>query len=221
MKKFIHYIFVFTLIYFCLITSVSFAKTDALCDKFLRVHVIANSDSPYDQAVKIMVRDFLFENHKDVFSSFKSKEDAINYLKENLYFLENEANDYLLSISYPYKAKISVEKEAFPKKNYGSITLPKGTYTAFKVTLGNGLGKNFFCVMFPPMCINSSVISDAPLKEITTDKEYKILKNKYKFKIADELVSGFYNNNPNFQIDKDLRYAAKLDLEESKEKALS
>ena len=191
MKKISKCFILLTIITGSLFTAVSYAQNEALCNKFLRVHILANSNSSFDQGVKMAVRDYLFKNHENEFSQFKTKEDAMHYINNNKELLENEINEYLNYLSCDYISKIEIKKESFIKKNYENIALPKGNYDAIKITLGSGNGKNFFCVMFPPMCVSDSVVTSVKLNDILTDKESKILSGKieYKFKIL-ELLKG-------------------------------
>ncbi len=142
---------------FTVVTAVAYAKNDALCDKFVRVHIIANSDTVKDQAIKLATRDYVFKTYEKEFSEFKTKEETLKFIKTNKEEIEKKVNTYLYDNGFEYSAKVIIVKESFPKKEYGGIFLPQGNYDAFKVVLGEGKGKNFFCVMFPPMCVDKGV----------------------------------------------------------------
>jgi len=173
----------------CIMCGIAFAKNDALCEKFVRVHVLANSDSPFDQGIKIAVRDYIFEKYKNEFAGFNTKEETLVFLNDNCKDIENEINKYLKHMNCDYFGKIVFSKSRFPEKMYGGITLPKGNYDAFKVVLGKGKGKNFFCVMFPPMCVEETITVNTRLNDIVTEEEKKLLSGNitYKFKIAEIL----------------------------------
>lgn len=191
MKKIILALVLIFIMYSCVINGIAFAENDVLCEKFVRVHILANSDSPFDQGIKISLRDYIFEKYKNEFATFDTKEKTLEFLKNNQENMEKEINKYLNYMKCDYKGKIEISKGNFQKKAYGNILLPKGIYDSVRITLGKGNGENFFCVMFPPMCIEESVTVDTKLNDIVTEKEEKILSGKitYKSKIA-ELIKG-------------------------------
>ena len=107
--------------------------------------------------VKISVRDYLFEHYGEDFSNFKSKKDTLLYLNSHKDEITKRVNDYLIANNIDYRAKTEIVNESFFEKDYGNITLPKGVYDAVIITLGKGEGKNFFFVMFPPMCVDEGI----------------------------------------------------------------
>lgn len=128
------------------------ASAKVIGKNLIRFHVIANSDSEEDQNVKLEVRDAILAKVGPQLENLKSTEEAKNYLQDNLDNIIEIANSILSKKQMGYKATASVGKSEFPVKSYNSITLPAGEYTALKVVLGNGDGKNWWCVMFPPLC---------------------------------------------------------------------
>lgn len=156
--------------------AVSSAYTQSVCGEFLRFHIIANSDSPYDQLVKINLRNRIFEIYSEELSLISSKDKMLEFISKNLTRIKNDADSYLKSINYDKTVEVSITRGYFPKKDYGSFSLPSGKYDAFKIKIGKGKGKNFFCVMFPTSCIS---------KEMTDDIADKINSKKiiYKFKL--------------------------------------
>lgn len=128
------------------------ASAEVIGKNLIRFHVIANSDSEEDQNVKLEVRDAILAKVGPQLENVESTEEAKKYLKDNLDTIIETANSILSKEHMGYKATASVGKSVFPVKSYNSITLPAGEYTALKVVLGNGDGKNWWCVMFPPLC---------------------------------------------------------------------
>lgn len=187
MRKIISLLSTVTVMATCLFAGVSAAKNNALCEKFVRVHILANSNSHYDQAMKMAVRDYVFNTYEKEFSKFETKKDSLKYLEENKEKLTDSINDYLLSNGVSYTADTKIVTEDFKRKSYGNITLPGGIYDAVKITLGKGEGRNFFCVMFPPMCIDEGLSVKVKLKDVLTDEENKKVTEKvvYKSKILE------------------------------------
>lgn len=129
------------------------AHTPSLAsNKIIRFHVIANSDSPQDQALKLKVRDRILD---EIYSKFKNVADIVEerqIIKNNLSYIEAIANDEIKKYGEPYKAKVYFGNYDFPTKVYGEMVFPAGTYEALKVVIGAGHGANWWCVMFPPLC---------------------------------------------------------------------
>ncbi|MGI6360922.1 MAG: stage II sporulation protein R [Bacillota bacterium] len=118
----------------------------------LRLHVIANSDSPYDQEVKLFVRDQILDLLAQNMNDAKTKESAIAALLASLPEIEKRCNEVLSELA-PYGAEARLEVAQFPTKRYGEMVLPAGKYDALRVVLGEGRGKNWWCVLFPPLCL--------------------------------------------------------------------
>ena len=130
-----------------------FVRCRRLRGEVLRLHVVANSDSASDQAVKLQVRDALLEAGAAVFGGAVSAAEAEEKLLPALPLLERTANRVLREQGFPYRARATVDRDYFEARAYGDLTLPAGTYRALRVILGGGAGQNWFCVMFPPLCL--------------------------------------------------------------------
>lgn len=129
------------------------ASHDLLPEDALRMRVIANSDSSYDQYVKMKVKE---EVEKDMFELLKSTKDtekAKEQVKNNLPMIESKVNQVLLKENYPLGYHVNYGKNYFPEKKYKGITYKEGYYESLVITLGKGKGENFWCVMFPPLCM--------------------------------------------------------------------
>ncbi|HPO05071.1 MAG TPA: stage II sporulation protein R [Bacillota bacterium] len=165
-------------------------------EDFIRFHVIANSNSPSDQQLKLTVRDGLLRSINDGLAAEtmamvkpdKTKatldiDRSKEFIEENLAEFVQEAQAILKreGCSYPVKAELGT---AFiPKKTYGKITFPAGNYNALTVTIGEGRGENWWCVLFPPLCL----IGLTPEEGANMEELYKeaILDEKYRFLLED------------------------------------
>ena len=150
-----------------------------LQENLLRLHIIANSNSSYDQQIKLDIRDKLL--------------DLGSYDKDKLY---KTANDELLKLDADYGAEVTYKKRYVPKKEYKNIALPEGVYTCLDVVLGRGAGENWWCIAYPPLCFTEAVVgemsSDAKKQlaaRLSEESLSTILKNEnvtYKFKIVED-----------------------------------
>ena len=118
-------------------------------DEVLRLHVLANSDSAEDQRIKLAVRDALLP----YFEKTSTYQDARAYLKAHGDALQKTAEAALAAAGAPYGVYLTLGRSAFPDKSYDGILFPAGEYDALTVVLGAGGGKNWWCVLFPPLCI--------------------------------------------------------------------
>lgn len=132
--------------------------------QFIRLHVLANSDSLEDQRVKAMLRDELLAHLAPILQETVVLAEAEALIKANMARLTQVANAYLQQLQMPYSASIQYGSFNFPAKYYGTYSLPAGRYRALNVTLGAGDGRNWWCVLFPNMCFTAQVCqqTDAP-----------------------------------------------------------
>jgi len=123
---------------------------------FLRFHIRANSNSAEDQAVKYLVKQRVVNELTPIFYNVSGKADAMNRLARNLSFIQDIATNELELNGFTYKAHAAVTSEFFPTRSYTvsnvNIVLPEGTYDALIISLGSGLGNNWWCVIYPPLC---------------------------------------------------------------------
>ncbi|MGI6703843.1 MAG: stage II sporulation protein R [Clostridia bacterium] len=139
----------------------SMPVTDAL----LRFHIIANSDSPEDQALKLKVRDRIVSEIGGVVSGMETKEEIIEFLRGNMEYIETIAGQEVMNGNMEYGARGEVGQFLFPTRSYGSLVLPAGSYNALRIVLGDGKGANWWCVMFPPLCFVDTKSSVALAKD--------------------------------------------------------
>ena len=118
-----------------------------------RLHILANSDSAEDQAVKLKVRDAILELTEEGVLQCHNKEDAKAYMQAHLEEIVARADEVLQEENFPYRATAEIGRFDFPDKTYGDVTYPAGEYDALRIKLGAAEGQNWWCVMFPPLCL--------------------------------------------------------------------
>ena len=154
----------------------------------LRLHVLANSDSSADQELKLKVRDRLLEVSQGIYSHAKTKNDAIEATSENLSLLREEAQQVIASNGYDYPVSVLLEDCYFNTRTYGDITLPAGKYQALSVVIGEGAGHNWWCVMFPPLCISAASDDEAALSDVLSPEQMELVEEdgyEIKFKCVE------------------------------------
>ena len=128
----------------------------ALADKVLRLHVLANSDSQADQALKLRVRDAVLERTEGLLAGAGDRAEAEALLAARLPDLAAAGADAVGAAGYGYPVTVSLEDNCwFPTRVYEDFALPAGRYTALRVEIGAGAGRNWWCVVFPPLCLGS------------------------------------------------------------------
>ncbi|MBE6533522.1 MAG: stage II sporulation protein R [Ruminococcaceae bacterium] len=167
-------------------------------DSVLRLHVIANSDSEEDQALKLLVRDAVLEKSKEFLKDIPDRQNAELIITQNLESLRLVAEQTVIDNGYSYPVAITIGKEKYPTKNYESCAFPAGEYTSLQIMIGNATGQNWWCVLFPPLCLSAATDKDAYAAVGITDSQYQIItdnkspKYKMRFKIL-ESFSEFLN----------------------------
>ena len=129
----------------------------ALNDQILRLHVVANSDSEADQAVKLKVRDAVIGELEQATTNVESKAEAERLVREKLSDLEWIANQVLEVEGVTDRACVTLTQEEFPTRYYDTFTLPAGVYDSLRITIGSGEGHNWWCVVFPSLCVPAAV----------------------------------------------------------------
>mgnify|MGYP004472312663 CR=1 FL=1 len=123
-----------------------------LYDRILRLHVIADSDSDADQAVKLKVRDAVLELLGDEMEASPDLEQACSAAERLMPEAERVARQVLHENGFSYGAAVTLGYEYYPTRNYGSFSLPAGRYLSYRIVLGSGEGHNWWCVLFPALC---------------------------------------------------------------------
>ena len=122
-------------------------------ESLVRLHILANSDSEYDQQLKIKVRDAVLAHSDEIFAPYSSSDEAIASLQNSMNKITEIADLTLKENGSSLKASCRLEKIAFDDRVYSNMTVPAGEYTALRVEIGSGEGKNWWCVMYPPLCV--------------------------------------------------------------------
>lgn len=157
------------------------ARQRAIAEQIIRLHVIANSDSEEDQAVKLKVKETIITYLRGEMMDAHTVEEARQTIRAHLPEVEEIAREKLLEEGYTYEVSASLEDCYFPVKEYGDMTFPAGEYEALRVKLGKSSGRNWWCVMYPTLCFVDSTYQVVPesskekLKESLTEEEYDSL----------------------------------------------
>ncbi len=149
-----------------------------ITETVFRLHIPANSDSPEDQELKLKVRDAVLNETADIFKDSRSAEDAAAAAEENLARIQEIAERTLRENNCFLPVKCEVTEMIFDDRVYDSITMPAGRYSALRISIGSGKGKNWWCVMFPPLCLPAVADIDDALNEcdgVFTEEELDIL----------------------------------------------
>lgn len=126
-----------------------------LNQELIRLHVVADSDSDRDQQIKLRVRDAVMESLSKAMADMTDVEQAKLYIQAQLPKIEKIANDTLQYLGCESTARVSFQEEVFDTRIYDTFTLPAGVYEALRITIGSGEGKNWWCVVFPTLCMSA------------------------------------------------------------------
>ncbi|MGN0114561.1 MAG: stage II sporulation protein R [Acutalibacteraceae bacterium] len=166
------------------LSCISFsAECENIREDVLRLHILANSDSEKDQQLKLKVRDEILKISGDIFDGCKSLADAQNAAKQKMPQIIKTAQDTVKSYGYDYTVSASLAKSYFDTRHYDNYTLPAGIYNAVRVIIGNGNGHNWWCVMYPSLCLPAACDNyDTALDENERDIVENYPKYEIKFK---------------------------------------
>lgn len=142
----------------------------------LRLHILANSDSKEDQTLKYDLRDYMLTEFSDVFGSCESFEQSVYAATERRAEIEEKANKFVHSKGYDYDVKCEVAKTYFTTRKYENVTLPAGEYTAVRLLIGSAEGRNWWCVMFPPLCLPAAgeFFTEEESKRVEESRDYEV-----------------------------------------------
>lgn len=198
-KKFFVVILLFSFALSCAQSCGAAAKED-ISSAVFRLHVVANSDSKADQSLKLEVRNRIISEASALFSAAKTAGEAEKLAQANLSFLKEICEDEISKQGSCQSVRIETGEYYFPQKSYGGITLPCGRYRALKVIIGEGKGKNWWCVMFPPLCFAKGTVklsknSEGYLKTALTPEEFNLISSgksadtpEIRFKLAEVIA---------------------------------
>ena len=175
-----------------------------LYDSVIRLHVLANSDSEEDQALKLTVRDAVLEKTKTLLENVDSREQAEAVLRQNLPVIEQTAKDALRAAGAENTAAVDLGQEHYPTREYESLAFPAGEYLSLRVMIGEAEGQNWWCVLFPPLCLTAATAQSKQETETVclsaglTGEQYRMIadteetKYKLRFKIL-EVAEELFN----------------------------
>lgn len=174
---------ILALVFSLLFSILSFAKTsERVRSDVLRLHVIANSDSIEDQNLKLLVRDAILSEEKEIFDGSVDIENVVEKIKPKIPFLQKIAEEVINKNGFNYKVVVTLSREYFNTRTYDTVTLPAGKYLALKIVIGTGEGHNWWCVMFPAMCLPaadkhtevSSVLDKTEVRLVEKSPKYEV-----------------------------------------------
>lgn len=176
----------------CFSFLLSLVGFDAECarikDNVFRIHILANSDSQIDQNLKLKVRDKILAMSEKLYENAECKEDAINITSNNMELLLNEAKQIINNNGFDYSVSGEVCKNYFDTRVYDGFTLPAGYYDSLKINIGKAEGKNWWCVLFPKVCLDACSDFQGNLSE----KSEEIIENPTDYTMQFKIVE-IYN----------------------------
>lgn len=190
LKHFLLIIFLLILFITSSAISYSYQVFSGLQENIFRLHILANSDSDEDQALKLLVRDNILDYMKEINKNSKTKEETISNIENHLSEIEEICKRTLNQNNSNYTVSLEIGRFYFPTKYYGNISLPAGDYDALRINIGEANGKNWWCSLFPPLCFID--ISSGYVEE--NDKE--ILENN----LSEEEFSIIASNSPDIKL---------------------
>ena len=175
---------------------------EKLYDNVIRLHVLANSDSEEDQALKLKVRDAILKEYSDVLSSAETIDTAKEKVEVLLSNIKDTATKTLAEEGCDYHVEVLLGEEYYPKREYDNFHFPAGNYISLRIVIGEGEGKNWWCVLFPPLCLSTAygdsvVQNEESIPVGLSPEQYKIITKsddvKYvvKFKVL-EILEGIF-----------------------------
>ena len=181
---------------FITISSYAISVSTDLSNNFFRLHILANSDSEEDQALKLKVRDNIIEYMETLTYDGLSKEEVVTLTQNHLDDFKKIAEETIKKEGFDYKVSLKIDNFYFPTKLCGNISLPAGYYDGLKIEIGEAKGQNWWCSLFPPLCfvdISSGVIDEETeknLKNNLSEEDFAIITSdsetvKLKFKIVE------------------------------------
>ncbi len=191
--------YVLTLLLATLILAVvPVSGEEALYDNVLRLHVIANSNSDEDQALKLTVRDEILAVYGDRLAECTSKEEAEERVALLAAEMTETAQKVISDRGYDYGVRLTLTRENYPTRVYEDVTMPAGEYCSLRIIIGEGAGENWWCVLFPPMCVGNALgeETESSIPVGLSPSQYKLISGNgryaVRFKIL-EIVEDLFN----------------------------
>lgn len=158
------------------------AGCEDISNRVLRLHILANSDSTADQALKLKVRDRILAESAGMFDSINSKAAAESAVSTGIPKLRAAAEDEIKKQGYNYPVNVELTNMYFTTRQYNEVTLPAGNYDALRVTIGKAEGHNWWCVIFPPMCLPAAE-EPKELSDVLNSNQLQIVEGKGGFEV--------------------------------------
>lgn len=175
MKRFAPLVFCLALFFSLWHSALLEAEAAELSAKVLRLHVRAADDSPAAQGRKLLVRDALLRELAPRLAGCRDREEAAGRAEAALPELQRAAEAALALLGEPENIRLSLRQEAFPERAYPGLTLPAGNYLALRADLGAGVGHNWWCVVWPPLCLAASEEEEEEAMDVFSPEEKRIL----------------------------------------------
>ncbi len=157
------------------------AQCESIPDKVFRLHVLANSDSAEDQALKLRVRDRILEESAGLMDGVSTREEAEAAAAQSLPRLQAAAEDEIRQAGYGYSVQAEITHMYFPTRHYESVTLPAGEYDALRISIGEAKGKNWWCVLFPALCLPVAE-NGAQLSDVLSSSQLDVVQGNYEIR---------------------------------------
>ncbi|MBQ7097798.1 MAG: stage II sporulation protein R [Clostridia bacterium] len=170
-----------------------------ISNSVMRLHIIANSNTETDQSMKLRIRNRVLSETQNIFTNAQSTEETISQARKNISLIRKIAEDEVERMGFDYKVKVTIGRFPFPTKNYGNLTLPAGKYNAVRIELGEAQGKNWWCVLYPPLCFTDGVLSASSdamtkLENSLSEDEFSLISQKTTpVKVRFKIVEVFQN----------------------------
>ncbi len=159
-----------------------------IADNTFRLHILANSDSDADQALKLKVRDKVLSYTAELFRDAPDKETSMQAVGQHLREIAEVACDEVRANGYDYPVKAEITRMYFSTRHYDGYTLPAGMYDALRLSIGKAEGHNWWCVMYPSLCLSSATEREERAKKVYSEEEYHEVTDDsvaYKFKLVE------------------------------------
>lgn len=199
MKRFLGF-FTAAVLLFCVFAVLPIHGEAELYDRVIRLHVLANSDSAEDQALKLTVRDAVLEKTQTLLKNVDNKEDAEQRLRAAIPELEAVAREALRTAGADNSVTVTLGRERYPTRQYEGLAFPAGEYLSLRVMIGEAAGQNWWCVLYPPLCLSAASAQDNEavcLSAGLTGEQYRVIADtesttyKLRFKILEVAESIF------------------------------
>lgn len=180
-------------LFLCMILSLCGFSGDCtdLRDRVVRVHILAHSDSAEDQQLKLQVRDAVVKSSAALFEGITTADEAMAAAKTHLPDLQRVAQETVAAAGYDYPVTAELTNMYFSTRDYDDGRFPAGVYRALRIVIGDGKGKNWWCVAFPPICLGSATDHTADLSDVLTDGQQEMVEHANRYAVRFKVVEWF------------------------------